>query len=328
MSKRAVGIAFLLGAVLLVGCHEGPRGFQALRAVPAEDAPWEFGPRVGHHLRTQHYDIYTTLDDLNLIQALPQMLESGYVYYQQLIPPERRPDERMPAYLFVTREEFVQFTRSLAPEKASKLVQVQFGGYSEDGVSVMRYGTHQATYSLMAHEAFHQYLRNCVQEHVPAWINEGLATLCEGQRWGAQGLKWFDPGFNPQRRNDLAELMLQERTLPLKELLEINAGHVVGTTNSRIRAYYAQVWALTLFLMDSPYADQYHQLRMDLSGGPWEARARAAFVGAAGDEQFNVGRELFRAYIDPDIAKVEAQWRQYIYESIIQREPQARWDRG
>ena len=50
----------------------------------------------------------------------------------------------------------------------------------ERGITVAEYVSHAVTFPLLTHEGFHQFLYHCAYPRVPAWLNEGLAVMCEG----------------------------------------------------------------------------------------------------------------------------------------------------
>lgn len=310
--------AFLLAH--LAGCAARERDeFVALRNVPAESSPWSYGGREGRKLVTEHYEIFTTLRDQRLIDSLPQAMETTYAWFQRLAPVPDPPRERMPVYLFADRDDWTYFTRRNFPQKAALLTKVRNGGYTEGSTAVIEYVAHQVTVTVMAHEGMHQYLHHCVRQRVPAWLNEGLAVLCEGQRWDADGLRGFDPWFNPARRNALAEALLRNDLYPLEELLRINAGHVVGGPTRGIATYYAQVWALLLFLREGEqgkYAEGFRQLMAALPDEKLEARARAAFVTSDRPE-YDMGTGLFMAFISPEIEAVDAEYARFMGERVL-----------
>ena len=157
--------------------------------------------RPGHKLTTAHYEIYTTLRDEVLVNALPDFVEAAYENYPaSSCPPVQEPDERMKVYLFATRGQWEGFTRRFARGRVPpSFLKVRNGGYSEQGVSVIEYVAHQITFPLFAHEGFHQYLHHYVgTSRFRAWVNEGLAVYCEGQRWGSYPAQGVRPVVQPQ----------------------------------------------------------------------------------------------------------------------------------
>jgi hypothetical protein len=312
--------AILLVSTQLAGCTDQKKDeFQALAEVPYETEDWEYGPTKGRRILSEHYDIYTTVRDERLAAALPQVMENAYRYYQRLTPTVEPPKERMKVLLFAARPEFDHFTRGIAGVQADLLVKIRSGGYSLEGVTAAQYVSHAITFPIMTHEGFHQYLHHCVNPRVPAWLNEGLAVMCEGQRWGPSGLVRFDPWFNPFRRNRLGEAIQRKKTIPLTELLRINAGHVIETPGLKIDAYYGQVWALLLFLSEGEegkYAAGLQNLLAALGRDDLEEYARSAHV-TGGSDEYSYGEGLFRAFISTDLETVAEEYDRFLRQEMI-----------
>jgi hypothetical protein len=85
--------------------------------------------------------------------------------------------------------------------------------------------------------------------------------------------------------------------------------------------YYAQVWALMLFLeygAGGKYAAGYAKLRESLGEGEMERRARAEFIGSDA-RAYNIGDLLFRAYITNDLDAAEAEYREFLMNVVLGR---------
>jgi hypothetical protein len=308
-----------LAVVLLVagtGCATKERP-----PVTFESTPWKFAQLPGVQLTTAHYEIYTTVQDPVLRAALPGFVEAAFENYAQLVPPTHTPSERMRIYLFASRAQWAAFTRRFAGARAKVLLQIRNGGYSERGVSVMEYVAHQITFPLLAHEGFHQYLYYYVNANIPAWLNEGLAVCCEGQRWGTWGIDHFDPGYNPMRRNDLAEALVADKLHPLSRLLETDAGKIVAGSNQSVATYYAQLWALILFLREGEhgrYAAGFQRMLGTLDPEDMAQHAGAAFIGSK-EPTFSLGRELFRDFISGDLDTVEREYLGFMRARFLEK---------
>ena len=280
---------------------------------------WRYAGAVGKKITTEHYEIHTTLTDSVLIEALPQAMETAYHFYRELVPTASDVEKPMKMYLFARRSEWANFTRRFGPRRARVLMKIRRGGYMESGITVAEYVSHAVTYPLLTHEGFHQFLYHCGYPRVPAWLNEGVAVYCEGQRWTARGLAEFDPWHNPVRRNTLAERLLRDDLFSLEELLRINAGSVVGGSNKKINAYYGQVWALVLFLREGAegkYADGFQRLLEALGTRDLEQYARAGHL-KSGRGSYNFGRDLFRCFISDDLESVEREYREFMREKFL-----------
>ncbi len=312
---RCTAIALSAAALALAGCAATQPVRQSVE-FRVED--WKFGETPGKKILTEHYQIHTTLTDPVLVDALPQFVEGCYEHYHTLVPSRHDPNELMPVFLFATRPEWAAFTRKFTGPRARQFLQVRNGGYSEAGVSVIEYVAHSVTFPLFAHEGFHQYVHHCVGHEIPAWLNEGLAVECEGQRWGVR-LKEFDPWYNPARRNVLAQALIANKLHPLRTLLRTHAGEIVGGSLQSIGSYYAQVWALVLFLREGEngkYRDKFAKLLTDLSSGEAVQRGNVAAISSAG-ELPTFGEALFTSYVGDDLPTIELEYFKFMRERFL-----------
>ncbi|MCA9242568.1 MAG: hypothetical protein KDA32_01335 [Phycisphaerales bacterium] len=307
-ARIAVGIA--LSIAVGAGCaHQNENRFVALDNVASTQDEWRFERTRGFKLTTEHYDIYTTIEEPRLLTSLPQAMETCYAYYQRLLPNVTPGGERMTVYIFAKRREWERFTQRRFPERAPLLLQIRNGGYSLDRIAVAQYVTHAITFPIIAHEGLHQFLELNVSNRVPAWLNEGLAVECEGQKWTMDGLREFDPWHNPARRNQLAEVLQRNEQTPLRELLRISAGHVVGGTSRGIAAYYGQVWMLQRFLsagQDGKYAAEYQRMIDAIGSQDLDALAQAGAISGGGS--ISPGEGLFRAFFAEDLDTIETEY--------------------
>lgn len=304
-------LAALAGA--LAGCAAGQ---PEPAPVSYQTETWEFARTPGHKLVTEHYEIYTTLNHPVLLDALPGFVEAAFARCQALLPPGGAPAPagRMRIYLFASRGQWEAFTRRFTGPRAATFLKVRNGGYSERGVTVIEYVASDVTFPLLAHEGFHQYVHHYLAVPLPAWLNEGLAVWCEGQRWGLRGLKAFEPGFNPRRHNDLAQALQTGRLHPLRDLLETHAGEVIDGSSRAVLTYYAQLWALMLFLQEGAegrYAAGFARLLAAARTGDLEAHARAAHIWSEG-AGYNYGEALFRSFISEELDAVEREYRAFM----------------
>ncbi len=319
LARGAIMFGIVLGG-LVAGCQRPHDALPVLTDVPYEARDWQFARHPGRRLLTTHYDIRTTVRDPVLIESIPQAVETAYRYYRSLVPAAGQPSAPMRVYLFARRDEWTAFTRRFAGDRAATLLKIRHGGYSEHGVSVIQYVAHSVTFPLLTHEGFHQYVYCCVKHRMPAWLNEGLATMCEGQRWSGTGLQAFDPWYNPARRNALADALLRNELIPLDELLAMNAGHVVGGSTRRISTYYAQVWALVLFLREGAggaYAERFDHLLHTLGREDLAPYARAAYVKTRNPGDYSLGRGVFEAFFGHDLAHVQQQYIEFIRRRLV-----------
>lgn len=313
---RWLNFGFLMAAAWgAPGCSL--RESKALPPVEHEASTWQFRDRQGTLLKTEHYEVYTTVQDPVLLEALPQMMEASFAHYRSLVPAAQPPREPLRVYIFSRRNDWEHFTRRLTGPRAPEFLRVVHGGYSEAGVSVIEYTSNMTTFPIMGHEGFHQYLYTCVGRSAPAWLNEGLAVYCEGLRWSGGRVNQLDAWNNPFRRNALADALVRDKLYPLRELLRINAGHVIGTNAERIATYYGQLWGLMLYLKEGEggrYAEPFAELCTRLATSDLDPHVRAAQLTHAAP--LSHGEAVFSAFITPDFDAFEAGFREFLTDRL------------
>lgn len=311
------GLLSVLLAALPGGC-----GATAPKQVAVEYGEWAPAPRIhGLRVKTDHYEIRTTVQDRELIECLPVFMETSFEAYCQVIRPAMERSERLITYLFETRPEWDRFTRAFVPERADMYLRIREGGYMDypTATTVAYDLTRDRTLALLAHEGWHQYLAGYLPEPVVAWLDEGMAC-----QWEAFELKAGRPLFTSRknlfRRNNLRDALTSaDRWIPLKRLLEMNAGQAVAETGSMTRSYYAQVWALVLFLKenrDASYRRGFAKL-LEEAGTRQTAVAVSGYrLTTPGSEALSQGEIIFRHYIAPDLDSFEKEFRSFSQELV------------
>ena len=310
---RLAGLALLLGGTLAAGCRTAPQApeFQLTAA------EWIYRNDAGQVLTTDHFEIYTTIKDQELREALPLFLESAYRLYTELLPPVSDDNPRMQTYLFDTRLQWDRFVRETFPKRYSTYRLIQHGGFAHGRQCVVYYLRRAYTLSIIAHEGMHQYFGSHFEVEIPPWLNEGLATYCEGFDF-RNGLPVFLPRRNTFRLNPLRQALISDELIPLRQILSTHAGEVVSEGHSgHTSAYYAQVWALTVFLrhgQQGKYADGFARMMEDVRNGSLHTKARAARLTSGTPSEVSSGEAVFRAYITHDLDTFEQEYRDYMIE--------------
>lgn len=238
-------------------------------AVPFTEQPWTYGGCDGRRLVTDHFDLYTTVADARLVDALPAFLEAAYREYDALVPLRPPTEVRLTTYLFGSRLEWDRFVQANYPARHEVYARIRSGGFTEGGTAVIFHKAPPTTLATLAHEGWHQYADSLPGPAIPAWLNEGLGCTFEGFEF-VRGRPRFTPLRNTFRINFLREGLMQGSLLELPQLLELDAGEMLTRDDSRLtQTYYAQTWALIAFFR--------HGERGAAGGG------RAAGPGAGGD---------------------------------------------
>lgn len=289
---------------------------------------WEnpYGP--GIKITTKHYEVYTTLGDPLMLRQVPSFVESAYAAYEDQLPDTVETDRRFKTYLFGQRQEWEAFTREFTGQHAEVYLRIQKGAYAVNEVCVAYNIGRSPTFSVLGHEGWHQFNSRFFVYRLPSWLDEGVATLFETCQY-RQGKFVFEPQRNLNRLGSLKETMLTGQMIPLEQLIMLNPGQVLpgvhGGGDEGVVAFYAQVYALVRFLREEYYGyylRKYHTLMAAGLRGNWPLSEIEAQVAAdrklamtvAWNRQ--VSPRLFSLYIDPDLGKMETEYRAFC-EKIV-----------
>ncbi len=309
-----------LASILVAGCETAPAPVH----FDMQSEPWTLGPFKGTHIATDHFDIYSTLMDKQFEQALPGFLEAAHREYTGLLPPPPDSDKRLQTYVFNTRRQWERFAAARFPRLFPVYQQISAGGFAHGNVCVVYYILRPYTLSVLAHEGMHQYFADHFAVPLPAWLNEGLATYCESFEFSS-GSPVFTPQHNTFRLNDLRDALSTDTVLPLREMLATDAGKVIVQGRSRlVKTYYAQAWAMTVFLQhgaDGKYAAGFSRLLADITSGELPVIAQAAKISAPSPSQTSYGEAVFRAYITTDLPLFEQELRAFMFELAGFKQP-------
>lgn len=283
----------------------------------------------GLQITTQHYEIYTTVQDPLILRQMPMLLESAFRKYVQPVNSEVELEERLVIYFFETRGQWDDFTRHWAGRDAGMYLQIQSGAYYLNGACVSYHIGRDADFSVLAHEGWHQFGTELFAYRLPAWLDEGLATNFEAQQWGRNTVD-FVPRINGGRLWALREGLTRGEIFRLGELLELEPGGVLThggrlhgiEDQPRIATYYAQVYALVRFLREYDYGRYLLRYRALLEGGyngSWplseadglEARQRDRNPTRGWNRR--VGPLVFERYIGP-VEEIEEQYLNFCVE--------------
>ncbi|MEL7237385.1 MAG: hypothetical protein AAGK78_00875 [Planctomycetota bacterium] len=264
--KHAAALLVLLACLTFTGCAASGTRTEA----------WPDGPTGGTVVRTEHYALHTTVTDTEFQAKLAKTMEATHKLFEKLAPIDGESasteDEPFVAYIFQRRDDFDAHTNATAGPAASTLLQIQYGGYAlNDTFVTFRHGT-AYTLSVCRHEGWHQYVDVHFKQRPPPFLEEGLATLFE-RGFEQDNLRF--PRRDGKRHLHLVEAAKRKRLWSLGQILEMNAGHVIGGGGRQIDTFYAQAWALARMLVSDPkYSDRLENLLSVYARGEAVGRSR------------------------------------------------------
>ena len=294
-----------------------------MRAEPAvKDVQiWNDPNTPGLIIQTQHYRVHTTLLEPLMLRQIPSFLESAYQAYQSELPNPLSSTYLFDIYLFGTRSEWEEFTRSFVGDDAELYLKIKKGAYTANGAWVGYNIGRKLTFQILGHEGWHQFNQRLFVYRLPSWLDEGIATLFETCRY-SQGQFLFEPGQNLMRLGSLKQTISKRQLIPLRQLIVLNPGQVLSDhgNDDAVIAFYAQNYALVRFLREYQYGiylRKYHSLLLGGAEGSWPLQQDLASLAADRTRPLTVGWNtqispmLFAHYIEPEIDKLEAEYQAF-----------------
>ncbi len=298
-----------LAALATCGC--APRS----PSVAVGKTAWSDDEFVGRRFVTDHFEINSTLTDAEFEAALPAFVEAAYRRYELTFPVAGRPEHKLTMYLFGTRSEWERFTRRRFPARAAVYARIRSGGFTEGDTSASFFVSRSATLATLAHEGWHQYVGSRFAFAIPAWLNEGLACCHESVEY-AGPQPTFDPSHNTFRINSLREAVQSGRLLPLRRIVDTDAGEVISQEHSGVtQVYYAQAWTLVTFLRHgggARYAKDFDRLLSDIADGTFPVRLSAAKLTGSNQDTATTGAVTLEAYFGRTPGELAGEYHDYL----------------
>ena len=125
----ACSLPLLLG----LGCGASEDPWTSSRAshvsvLPEDAESWTFEGTEGRIIETEHYRVYTTVNDALLLEKLPALLETAYEHYSAFLPSDKVDEEPLEIYLFGRRSEWEAYTRENMGSAAETYLKIRAGG--------------------------------------------------------------------------------------------------------------------------------------------------------------------------------------------------------
>jgi len=272
LQALSLPLVMLLLQVATSGCAPSQPPVDVVQRVKA----WPDTPR-GQVLLTRHFALYTTIEQPHRQRALASALESAHAGFVELVPEIESPPRRYETYVFATRREWEAFTRRHVPDRSEAYLRIHRGGYTIDERAVLYDIGETSTLSVAVHEAWHQFCSRRFATRLPPALEEGLASRFERVRFVDGRAELVEEPI-PSRLSALRSMLRDGRVLPLRQLLSMHAGDVLGSSRGKVEAFYVQAWALADFLLrgdDGQHAEPFKRMLLELSaskptGEPWQ----------------------------------------------------------
>lgn len=291
-------------------------------AVVTDRQPWSFGEAPGQVIRTRHFAIFTTEREPIITERLPGFLEAAIPHYRGIVGPLPPPPYQMEVFIMATRGQWQDLTLSLLGARGVPLTAIERGGFAVGGRALFFDLGPADTFSVTAHEGWHQYTQTTFRTPLPLWAEEGLATLMEGHRWTGNALV-FLPWANLERYDKLRDAHARQTLLSLPELLSVSPEQLMAQGpmgQERAVTYYAQLWALLHFLREGQggrYREALHRMVADAAAGLLP-QAVALSLGAERPRALASvsGPAVFKAYFGGGPEEFEPAYRAFVAQVI------------
>lgn len=287
--------------------------------VQFDSRSWDVGDSVGRELTSKHYRIYTTSNRPEILNYLPGFMEAAHRNYLDITGLQAKPAARTyPVYMMATRAEWAGLTRSIVGSQWDTYASISAGGYCYKGVCVFWDIGGLSSLSVASHEGLHQLLHHRMKDHLPLWMEEGLATLTEGYEIDGPTVR-FTPHRSVARFSDLRKAIVNDWWIPLEKLLVMDGGDAVKLgAPERTVGYYGQVWALAVFLRTDPqFAPGRGRLIADAEAGrlvdALSETDRQLARQLVGTRSYNrqVALPLFKRYVSADLQGFERRYKAF-----------------
>lgn len=240
--------------ILVSGCSAAPEGLGEWHGpdqlAVAKTHEWAFNEEKARLIESNHYRIYTTIKEDEVLDLLPQVMEGALEMYRTIAPDVKVSDRQLDCFIFRWRSEWDEYTQKYTGSDAKIYRQIRSGGYTVHDRYVAYYIGRVGTFSVAAHEGWHQFAGRHFKGRLPPFFEEGLSCMFETISWKDR-LPRFNLSINPQRAQTLRKAIESKDILSLERLCSMHAGDIVGEPNERIDAFYAQCWAFARFLWEA-----------------------------------------------------------------------------
>lgn len=320
-------------AMLVVGCATSQKsqslGEWSGPAAPASVRvePWKYGSApVARKLVTPNYAIYTTLADDELVMSVAQLMEGAQTQYRKLAPQVPGSAKPLECYIFSNRNEWADFTRQIAGADAKIYLMITRGGYAVGDRFVAFFLGDRGTYSVAAHEGWHQYVARNFKGRIPPFLEEGIACMFENVDWAGK-VPRFNLSINAARTQALRHSIESKELWPLAELCTMHAGQIVHLPPERIEAFYAENWAFARFMWEAEnakYRPAFQAFLADTArGSVRDGQGRHRPLGP--DWHPDLAGPTLEAYLQMPLPEIDAAFQAFMHQ-VAYEEFNRQWE--
>jgi hypothetical protein len=280
---------------------------------------------MARNVKTPHYEIRTTITDNRVVNEVAQVMEGAYQQYMKLVPGLKESERPMDCFVFANRAEWNRFTLTNAGPAAETYMKIARGGYALRDWYVAYYMGNMATYSVAAHEGWHQFCGRNFKGRVPPFLEEGIATMFEGVSLaGPHGLPRWNFAVNLNRAVKLREAVQERHLYPLEELIKLHAGDVVGEGFEKVDAFYAQDWAFARFMWERHREALQRMLTETASGRVYDPVAKALRPASAEGWRPEAAKGILEHYLGMPFDQIEKEYNAFV-SKVAFEQFQAQW---
>jgi hypothetical protein len=309
-----------IAAVALAGCTAARPDGAAAVAAPVEARITSDVVEGTHGARVElpHYVIHTTIPDPSALRRIGLVLEGAQDAYRSLAPEIASDARPLECYIFETRGQWASYTRAHTGDDAAIYLRVNRGGYTVNDKFVAYWIGEAGTLSVAAHEGWHQYVARHLKGRLPPFLEEGLACMFEQVEWAEPGKNMepsprFDVRKNYARQSALRVAADTDELYPLKTLVTMHAGQVVGKRSVKIEAFYAESWAFARFLRER-HPGALRRMLVEASHGVLFAdNSRDDGVGGPLWDP-STARPMIEHYLGENLGEVEIEFSRFVRE--------------
>jgi hypothetical protein len=321
--RTRVFAACLLCLTCLLGCsQQAPTAHGPVQPTAVDFQKLSIDGSTGTRVVCPHYIIQSTFADSQILHRVAEVMEGALGEYRALAPEIPLSSRPMECYFFETREQWAAFTQAHTGEDARIYLRVNRGGYTVGDWFVAYWIGENATYSVAAHEGWHQYVARHLKGRLPPFLEEGTACLFEQVEWEGELPRW-NLSDNESRLMSLRSADAGKQLYPLPQLIRMHAGQVVGKPAGKIEAFYAQSWAFARFLYDGNGGRNQQALRHMLTdaahGTLYGDNSRELPEGPMWDP--STAKPMLEHYLQKSLPQIDQEFAAYIQELVNAQPP-------